>query len=444
MTRCAVIGGGMLGMSLALRMARRGWSVALYEQSGELGGLAAPWRLGSITWDRHYHVMLRSDVTLLALLAHLGIERNVMWGRARSNFFIDGGMYPFTSTLDQMRFPAIGTIDKARLGLMVWRAQRRNDWQELESVDVETWLREECGDRVFERIWLPLLQAKLGSAYSRSNAAFIWATIQRLYVAAKHGGGQQFGFVRGGYRRIIEALSRRLELEGVRIRTATAVRDVRSEKRGFAIETSDGSRFYDRVVMTVPAPAIARMASALTGEERDRLGAIEYQGVVCASLLLDQPLSNAYVTNIADANVPFTAAIEMTALVDAEAFGHRHLVYLPRYCTPADPFFALGDAEMRVQSIAALRRMYPKFKTETIRAFRVSRVPSVFALPLTGYSGRLPGFITSCPGLYVATSAQIVNGTLNVNETLELAHQAAEAIADDARFRIGGIRETAR
>lgn len=444
MTRCAVVGGGMLGMTLALQMARRGWAVTLYEQGPELGGLAAPWRLGGTTWDRHYHVMLRSDSALLALLAELGIERDVVWGRARSNFFIDGGMHPFTSTLDHMRFPAIGMLDKARLALMVRRAQRRSDWQTLERVDVETWLRNECGDRVFERVWLPLLLAKLGSAYRRSNAAFVWATIQRSYVAARHGGAQRFGYVRGGYRRIIGPLSQTLVQEGVRIRTATAIQDVRDENNGFAVETVDGSRFYDRVVMTLPAPAIARIASALSGEERDRLRAIEYQGVVCASLLLDQPLSNAYMTNIADPEIPFTAAVEMTTLVDPETFGHRHLVYLPRYCTPADPFFVLGDAEMRLQSTIALRRMYPSFKAETIRAFRVSRVPSVFALPVVGYSGGIPGFITSCPGLYIATSAQIVNGTLNVNETLELAHQATAAIANDSRFARGGIREAAR
>ncbi|MBV8637023.1 MAG: FAD-dependent oxidoreductase [Candidatus Eremiobacteraeota bacterium] len=444
MTRCAIVGGGILGMTLALRMARCGWAVTLYEQNPELGGLAAPWRIGGITWDRHYHVMLRSDTALLALLAELGLERDVVWARARTNFFIDGSMHPFTSTLDQLRFPAIGMVDKARLALMVRRAQRRKDWRELENVDVETWLRHECGDHVFERIWLPLLLAKLGSAYHRSNAAFIWATIQRLYVAAQHGRAQQFGYVQGGYRRIIEALSAALVHEGVRVRAATAIQDVRSEKEAFAVETIEGSRTYDRVIMTQPAPAIARVASALSGEERDRLRSIEYQGAVCASVLLDRRLGDSYITNIADPEIPFTAAIEMSALVDPEAFGHRHLVYLPRYCTPRDPFFVLGDAEMRLQSMIALRRMYPGFKAEDIRAFRVSRVPAVFALPVVGYSGQVPGFMTSCPGLYIATSAQIVNGTLNVNETLVLARQAAEAIARDARFTSGGIRETAR
>ncbi len=444
MTRCAIVGGGMLGMTLALRMARKEWSVALYEQSSELGGLAAPCHLGGITWDRHYHAMLRSDSALRALLAELDLTTEVAWSATRTNVFIDGRTHPFTSALDLLRFPGLDMRDKARLAQTVRRVQRRKDWRDLENLDIETWLRRESGDRVFERVWRPLLLAKLGDGYRRSNAAYIWATIQRSYVNGQRGGAQLFGYVRGGYRRVTDALSRALIHEGVRIRTATAIQDVRCDKDAFVVETSEGPRVYDRVVMTVPAPAIARIASALTGEERDRLRAIEYQGVVCASMLLDQPLSNAYVTNIADPAIPFNTAIEMTSLVDPAAFGHRHLVYLSRYCTPRDRFFVLGDAEMRLQSMVALRRMYPEFKAETIRAFRVSRVPAVFALPVIGYSGQLPGFITSCPGLYIATCAQIVNGTLNVNETLELARQAAEAISQDARFAIGGIRETAR
>ncbi len=443
MTRCAVVGGGMLGMTLALRLARDGWSVTLYEESAELGGLAAPWRIRGTTWDRHYHVMLDTDTALLSLLRDLRLHGEVVWRNARTNFFIDGRMHPFTSTLDHVRFPALRAIDKARLAGMIQRAKRHSDWRDLENVGIEAWLREESGDRVFERIWRPLLLAKFGTAYSTCNAASIWATIRR-YVDAQHRGTQRLGYVRGGYATIVDALARALVREGARIRTATAVEHVYSVDRQLSIETAEGTRFYDRVVMALPTPAIARITDALSGEEHDRLSAIEYQGVVCASLILDQPLGDAYRTNIADPEIPFSAAIEMTALVDPAAFGHRSLIYLPRYCTPRESFFVRGDAEMRAQAFAALAKMYPSFNPETVRAFRVSRVPAAFALPVVGYSGRLPGFSTSVPGLYIATSAQITHGTPDVNQTLALADEAATAIAGDVRYARGGIREAAR
>jgi protoporphyrinogen oxidase len=447
MTRCAVVGGGMLGMTLALRMARDGWSVTLYEQNGHLGGLVEPWRLNTMTWDRHPQVMLRSDSMLLRLMRELRLNNDVEWGAARTNLFVDGRTHPFTSTFDHLRFPALGTIDKTRIALMMRRMRRHDDEDgDLEHLDVETWLREACGDRAFETFWRPLLLAKFGGAYARTNARHMRVTIARLYASARHGGVQRFGYVRGGYTSIVDAFSRALLREGVRIRTATAIQEVRSEDRQLWVETSDGGggRIYDRVVMTIPAPAIARVASALSGEERERLRAIEYQGVVCASMLLDQPFGNTYLTRIIDENVPFTTAVEMTALVHPAFFGDRRLVYLSRYCSPGESSFSTGDAEIRAQAIAALARMCPSFKPQSLRAFRVSRVPAAFALPLIGYSGRVPGFVTSCPGLYIVNSAQIVEGPPTVNETLALAHQAAWTIAEDQRYASGGIRETAR
>jgi len=70
----AIIGGGFLGMTLALRLAQQGKAVTLFEASPSLGGLAGTWRLGDVIWDRHYHVSLSSDGYLRSLLDALKIS----------------------------------------------------------------------------------------------------------------------------------------------------------------------------------------------------------------------------------------------------------------------------------------------------------------------------------------------------------------------------------
>ena len=81
----AVIGGGLLGMTLALRLAQHGHSVTLIEQAETLGGLATAWRLGDVVWDRHYHVTLMSDSYTRALLDELGLEKEMnAWLRSSS------------------------------------------------------------------------------------------------------------------------------------------------------------------------------------------------------------------------------------------------------------------------------------------------------------------------------------------------------------------------
>ncbi|MEM9905330.1 MAG: FAD-dependent oxidoreductase, partial [Cyanobacteria bacterium P01_D01_bin.44] len=44
--RWAIVGGGMLGMTLAHRLAQAGKQVTLFEAAPELGGLASAWQLG--------------------------------------------------------------------------------------------------------------------------------------------------------------------------------------------------------------------------------------------------------------------------------------------------------------------------------------------------------------------------------------------------------------
>ena len=171
--RWAIVGGGILGMTLALRLAQRGLSVSLIERSEQLGGLASAWRLGDVTWDRHYHVTLLSDRHTRSLLDELGLEHDMRWVPARTGFYTDDRLHSMSSALEYLLFPPLGPISKVRLAATILHASRLTDWRQLEKIPVEDWLRAWSGNRTFEKIWLPLLRAKLGEAYTKTSAAFI-------------------------------------------------------------------------------------------------------------------------------------------------------------------------------------------------------------------------------------------------------------------------------
>jgi protoporphyrinogen oxidase len=118
----------------------------------------------------------------------------------------------------------------------------------------------------------------------------------------------------------------------------------------------------------------------------------------------------------------------MSALVDRRHFGGHCLVYLPKYLDPADPMFTLPDAEIEERFLAALLRMHPHLERSDVLEFRVSRARHVVALPTLNYSQLLPPMTTTIPGVHIVNSAQIVNGTLNVNETIHLAERASKVL----------------
>ncbi len=156
-------------------------------------------------------------------------------------------------------------------------------------------------------MWRPLLRAKLGDRIDHVSAAFIWATIARMYKARSGGAKEEaFGYVEGGYARILSRFAAALAEVGVEIRLGAEVERVTA---GPAVVADGATERFDKVVVTAASPIASR------------------------------PLGGYYVTNITDDGFPFTGVIEMTALVDPAELGGRHLVYLPRYTAPGDPTF---------------------------------------------------------------------------------------------------------
>lgn len=430
MASWGIVGGGMLGGSLALKLADAGEQVTLYEAADSLGGLASAWTVGPITWDRHYHVTLGSDSHTRALLERLGLEDQLRWVTTRTGSWFHGSLYPMSNVWDYFRFPPLSLIDKARLARTILNGARRDDWEKLEMVSVETWLRDQSGDRVYEEFWLPLLQSKLGDAYLETSAAFIWATIQRLYSARSSGSkSEQFGYVRGGYARTLERLGEVLTEASVDVRLGRRVEAVRA---GPGVDDGGSVTAFDHVVVTTAPPVAARLVQGLSDAETAHLGAMPYVGIVCPSVVLSGPLEGYYLTYLHDP-APFTSVIEMSALVDAGEFGGNTLVYLPRYCSPQDPLFEESDATIEDQFLEGLRMVYPQAADREVLAFEVSRARYVFPVATLGYSQSVPPFDTSVPGVHLASSAQIINGTLNVNETLQLTTAAYDHLIDRNR-----------
>jgi protoporphyrinogen oxidase len=422
----------MLGMTLALRLARQGRRVTVFEAAPAPGGLAATHAIGGRVWDRFYHVVLPADAELRALLDEIGLGDALRWRTTRTGFYAEGRLHSVSNSVEFLRFPYLALADKVRLAATMLYASRVRDWRRLEAVPVLDWLTRLSGRRTATRFWLPLLRSKLGDNYRHTSASFIWATIQRLYGARQSGLKRElFGHVEGGYARVLGRLAERLAAAGVELRCGSAVAEVRDAGAGAEVALAGGERLrFDDVVLTVPAGRTAALAPQLTPAERDRLRGVTYQGIVCASVLLRRPLAGFYVTNLADASLPFTGVIEMTAVVDPAHFGGHALVYLPRYVTQDDPYWALDDAEVEARFLDALARMYPDFRRGDVVEVRVARAREVLALPTLHYSERwLPATRTSLPRVFVVNSAQIAAGTLNVNETVRLAEGKAVELA---------------
>ncbi len=132
---------------------QRGQRVRLIEAADHLGGLADAWNVGDISWDRHYHVTLLSDIYLRQLLSELQLEQDMQWKETKTGFYTDGKLYSMSNTWEFLRFPPLRLIDKLRLGMTIFYASRIKNWRRLEKIPVTKWLKRLSGRRTYDKIW---------------------------------------------------------------------------------------------------------------------------------------------------------------------------------------------------------------------------------------------------------------------------------------------------
>jgi protoporphyrinogen oxidase len=426
-----IIGGGILGMTLALRLSQKGHKVIIFESAEKAGGLTSSWKMDGVTWDRFYHVILMSDFNTRKILKEIGLENELNWVETKTGFYSEGKLYSMSNLVEFFKFPPINLIDKFRLGLTIFAASKIKNWHKLETIPVADWLTKWSGKRVFEKIWLPLLKAKLGDNYKDTSAAFIWATIQRMYAARKSGlKKEMFGYVTGGYEKINNRFAKHLSEAGIELKYKSKVKAVNKQITGkINLLCEDNSSYdFDNVVSTLSSKESVKIAEQLTDFEKQKHNDIKYLGVICPSVLLKKSISPYYVTNITDTWPPFTGIIEMTALIDKKETKGNHLVYLPKYVTPDNELFNKKDDELRSLFLGSLYKMYPNLSEDDLVFWGVSEARIVFALPTLDYSKKVPGITTSLGNYYIINSAQIINGTLNVNETIQVAENKLQEI----------------
>jgi protoporphyrinogen oxidase len=417
--RIGIVGGGLMGLALAERLGAAGHRVTVFERAGQPGGLATWHDFGPFTWDRFYHVILPSDTALVEFVRRIGLGDRLRWRATRTGFYVDRAFHSLSSGLDFLRFPLLGLWSKFRLATTILYCSRIRDWKPLESMTVEEFLVRHSGRATFEKMWKPLLLAKLGDNYRRVSAVFIWTYVKRLFSARDTTAQKEsLGYVSGGYRTVFARLLERIAGSGGSVRLGVDVKSVRPRAGGgIEIATGAGSEAFDKVIFTGPVNVL-RAAADPALVQLPPQGDVEYLGVVCMALVTRKPFCPWYILNIADERIPFTGVIGMSSLVDTAETAGLYLTYLPKYVLSDDAALLRPDEELKAEFLAGFRRMFPDFPEAEIVGVHLNRALKVQPLQVLGYSGLVQPPRTRHADFYVVNTAQFASNTLNNNEVI--------------------------
>ncbi len=432
--RIGIVGGGLMGLALADRLGAGGHRVTVLERAGQPGGLATWHDFGPFTWDRFYHVILPSDTALVEFVRGIGLGEALRWRATQTGFYVDRAFHPLSSGLDFLRFPLLGLWSKFRLAATILYCSRIRDWKPLEAMTVEEFLVRFSGRATFEKMWKPLLLAKLGENYRRVSAVFIWTYVKRLFSARDAAAQKEsLGYVSGGYRTVFSRLLERIAAGGGAVRLGVDVKSVRPRAAGgIEVATGDGTEVFDKVIFTGPVNVLRAVADPALVQVPPQ-GDVEYLGVLCMALVTRKPFCPWYVLNIADERIPFTGVIGMSSLVDTAETSGLHLTYLPKYVLSDDAALSRPDEELKAEFMAGFRRMFPDFPESEIAGVHLNRAVKVQPLQVLGYSGLVQPPRTRHADFYVVNTAQFASNTLNNNEVIRSVNAFLEQFEPEFR-----------
>ncbi len=416
--RIGIIGGGLMGLSLAERLGSSGHRVSVFERADQPGGLATWHEFGGFVWDRFYHVILPSDTALVEFIRRIGLADRLCWRATRTGFYVDRAFHSMSSGLDFLRFPLLSLWSKIRLAATILYCSRIQDWRRLEGMTVEQFLVRYSGRATFDKMWKPLLLAKLGENYRRVSAVFIWTYVKRLFSARDTAAQKEhLGYVSGGYRTVFKRLLKLIgEANGI-VRTSVEVASVRPAPRGIEVTAAGEKLVFDKVIFTGPVNVLRAIADPALVQVPPQ-GDVEYLGVVCMVLVTRKPFCPYYILNIADERIPFTGIIGMSSLVDATETAGLCLTYLPKYVLSDDSILQRPDADLKAEFMRGFRRMYPDFPDSEIAAVHINRAVKVQPLQVIDYSQLVQAPRTRHADFYVVNTAQFASNTLNNNEVV--------------------------
>ncbi len=435
-----VVGAGILGTVLALRLAEGGARVTLLERGPTPGGLAGAFDFGGHRVDRFYHVIVPSDERMIALAGELGLADRLSFSPVGVGFFVDGRMYPFNGLGDFLRFPPLSPLGRARLAWFVLHCQLRRDFDALERLPLERWLTRHCGRRVVERIWRPLLDSRFNSNHSELPATYLWARTNRMRSAREgRSAGETMGCLRGGHEQLVLAAADRARELGVDVRLGAGVEGlVRGPGGAIAGVRVDGEdERFDLTIPTLQPPALRRL---LPEDLQPLLAAYpeRYLGVVCLILKLRRSLTPYYSVNICDPT-PITTVVETSHVVGTAHTDGLRLAYLPKYCDPGSPEFAEDDETVYRRYTGMLAKLVPDFSHEDVVDWTVQRAPLVEPVHALGHEPRTAPIWPGVDGLALASASQIYPRLLNGESVVGLA----ERVAGEALERVFGAAGSA-
>jgi len=284
----AVIGGGIAGLTAAIRLAEQGKQVHLYEAAPALGGRTRSFYEKSVNqWcDTGPHLLIGAYAATRCLLLQCGAEANVHWQKSlelplwdahRGHFSLCPTPWlplPMSMLLGLTRLPGHGLKSALALTGLAGGAEAGQS--------VQQWLT--C-QRTPEALVRDLIEPLCLGAMNEYPATAPALSFQRVLNEsfANHQTARLGWFTKPLSEALVQPLQAKASKLGVHIHTSTMIQSITPHASGARLVWGSGSKDFDKVVLTTPAWVSNRLLGITSSVETRPINNIH--------LWFDEPVS---------------------------------------------------------------------------------------------------------------------------------------------------------
>lgn len=410
--RAVVVGGGIAGVTAALRLADAGMRVTLLEGRPRLGGLAFSFRRGDLTVDNGQHVYLRCCTAYRWFLERVGatdlaplqdrLDVPVLDvaapGGPRLGRIRRGGLpVPLHLAGGLARYPHLSLAERARVARAALALKKLDPADPaLDGIDFATWLgRHGQSPRAVAALWDLVGVATLNARAPQASMALA-AMVFRTGLLSEPGAAD-IGWARVPLGDVHDTLARKaLDEAGVHTELSARVRHIgRGEDGRWRIDAGSGPLEADTVVLAVAQREAHALLPSGALDDPDRLLDITTAPILNVHVLYDRKVLRR----------PFFAALGTPVqwVFDrTEAAGVRQGQYLALSQSAVQDEIDDPVAALRERYLPELERLLPAARGARVLDFFVTRERNATFAPAPGVGRLRPQARTRAPGLYLA------------------------------------------
>ena len=413
--KVGIIGAGITGLSAAYELIKQGHTVVIFERGAVPGGLGTYIPVSGNYIERYYHHFFQSDTLIKQYAQELGIADKLKFYPSQNAIFIDGNLYPFSGPVDLLRYKPLPVIDRLRCAITTgfFKFMPRQI-ASLDGISAVDWIKKYSGEKVYQKIWGPLLEGKFSEYADKVPALWLWG---RIYDRSF-----KLGYFDGSVKILFDVLIEKIIASGMGdLRLEAEVTGIESTGKTVTVFEKNKRYVFDKVIVTTVSPISEKLfKNNLSDKYRKQLQATDHLGAVCLILELKQRVQSAYWVNICEKDAPVLVMVEHTNFIPESEYGGKHIVYLANYLHRNDPRFKFSDEEVLERYTTVLKKMNKDFKKTWISKYYISRVPRAQTIFQLNALQHKPNMKTPIKNVYLANIDQMYPHDRNLNQGIEL------------------------